>query len=200
MAENLLTKFTRENVTEVVLGLVIGIIIVLFMDLNFQESMIIIILGPLVAIILNQLFKVFIPNEKNQRTALIILALIGLFVIMQQFNLGVFSLDNVGAESFVEVSTQPQAALAFTGALVAAIGKLPFLIGFVIVLAVLFMGPFAWVGWLLLAIVGIPAILVLGTGVFLIAKNFTLIIILFTGVSILKLVFGTQVKKQALRS
>ncbi|MCH7792363.1 MAG: hypothetical protein IID31_08820 [Planctomycetes bacterium] len=71
---NALTEFTKNNITELVLGLAIGVIIVLLLDLGFQESMAILILGPLVAIVLNQLLKVVVPNEKNQRTALIVLA------------------------------------------------------------------------------------------------------------------------------
>lgn len=206
MADNILTTFTRENITELILGIVIAVIIVLFMDLNFQEGMFIILLGPLSAVILNQFFKVFVPNTKNQRTALVILALIGGFVLIQQFNLGIFSLDNVNALSFVEVPTQSQTALiatpiAITGSLIAALGKLPFLIVFVIILMILFTNPVtAPFGIILLAIVGIPALIVLGVGAFLIAKNFTLILILIGGFSILKLLLGAQVRKQALKS
>jgi len=199
---NILTEFTKNNITEIILGLAIGIILVLLLDLGFEEGMVIIILGPLVAIVLNNILKAIVPNEKNQRTAFILLALIGGFVAMQQFNVGVFSLDNINAESFVNVPVESQAAIiatpiAITGALVGAIGKLPFLIGFLVVLMVLFSNPAtAPFGIVLLLVVGIPALFVLGTGLFLVFQNFTLIIILIAGFSILKLVLGNKVEKQ----
>lgn len=198
---NPLTEFTKNNITELVLGLAIGVIIVLLMDLNFQESMFIIILGPLVAIILNQLLKVVVPNTKNQRTALIILTLIGGFVLMQQFNIGIFSLDNVNSQSFVEAPDEPQ--FAITGALLTGIGgiiggvaKLPFLIILALIIGFLLIA-FPPIGIAVLLIVGIPILFTLGTGVFLIASNFTLILILVGGYAILSLIFRKPIEKQS---
>ena len=198
-------EFTQKNIAELLLGTVIGIIIVLLMNLNFNQSIVIIVLSSLIAIILNNLLQVFVPNEKNQRTALIILSLIGGFALIQQFQIGIFAIDNINSQSFINVELQPQASLielpiVLTGALISGIGKLPFLIGFAVVLAILIMNPATAIfGWILLAIIGIPAIIILGVGTFLIAKNFTLILILIGGYSILSLLFKTQVKKQALK-
>lgn len=198
---NPLTEFTKNNITEIVLGLAIGIILVLLMDLNFQESMTVIILGPLLALVFNKLLESIIPNVKTQRIALVIIGVIGLLFLVQHFQLGVFDLDNVNTQSFIEVETQPQIAgiklpIEITGALIAAVGKLPFLIIFTIIIGYLLIN-FPVVGWILLAVIGIPALIVLGTGVFLIAKNFTLIIILIGGYSVLRLIFRKPIEKQA---
>jgi len=195
MAENPLTTFARNNIVELILGLAIGVIIVLLMDFNLQESMAIIVLGPLVALVINQLLKVVVPNTKNERTALVILAVVGGFFLLLQFNLGVFSLDNVNSQSFVEVELQPQitgAALVGIGSVLGGVSKLPFLIiAFVAIIALVMFFP----------IIGIPLLILLliflSSFVFKIFQNFTLILILTAGYFILKLIFGAQVKKQA---
>ena len=200
---NPLTKFTQENITEIILGLAIAIIAVLLMNLNFEESMTIILLGPLIALVSNKLLESIVPNVKNQRIALVIIGVIGLIIAIQYFQVGVFSLDNITSQSFIEANIQPQAGIIslpieVTGALIAAIGKLPFLVGLVVILAVLIMNPAtAIIGWVLLALIGIPALIVLGVGTFLIAKNFTLILVLVSGFFMLKLIFGSSVKKVA---
>ena len=200
---NPLTKFTQENITEIILGLAIAIIAVLLMNLNFEESMTIILLGPLIALVSNKLLESIVPNVKNQRIALVIIGVIGLIIAIQYFQVGVFSLNNITSQSFIEANIQPQAGIIslpieVTGALIAAIGKLPFLVGLVVILAVLIMNPAtAIIGWVLLALIGIPALIVLGVGTFLIAKNFTLILVLVSGFFMLKLIFGSSVKKVA---
>ena len=198
---NPLTKFTQENITEIILGLAIAIIAVLLMNLNFEESMAIILLGPLIALIANKLLESIVPNVKNQRIALVIIGVIGLIIAIQYFQIGVFSLGNITSQSFIEANIQPQAGIIslpieVTGALIAAIGKLPFLVGLVVILAVLIMNSAtAIIGWVLLALIGIPALIVLGVGTFLIAKNFILILVLVSGFFMLKLIFGSSVKK-----
>ena len=202
---NPLTEFTKRNITEIILGLAIAIILVLLMDLNFEESMTVILLGPLVALVFNKLLESIVPNVKNQRMALVIVGVVGLILLVQQFNVGVFSADNVNAESFVEVPDEPQfaitgAILTGVGAIVGGIAKLPFLIIFILVLVFLLFNPATmWIGILLLAVIGIPALFVLGTGVFLIAQNFTLILILIGGYAILSLIFRKPIEKQALK-
>ena len=198
---NALSDFTQKNIAELVLGLAVGVIVVLLMNLNFQQSIAIIILSPLVAIILNNLLQVFIPNTNNQRTALIILALVGGFVLIQQFQIGVFDLSNTNTQSFVEVPSQSQSIIelpiAITGALISGIGKLPFLIGFAIILAILIMNPATAIfGWILLAIIGIPAIIILGAGAFLIFQNFQLILILASLYGVASLMFKAKIAKR----
>ena len=199
---NAITEFTKKNIAEIILGLAIGVILVLLMNLNFEESMTVIILGPLVALVFSKFLQSIVPNVKNQRIALVIVGVIGLILLVQQFNLGVFSPDNINSQSFVEVGLEPQvtgAALAGIGTLIGGVAKLPFLI----ILGVILIGLFMFnpvIGLVVLAIVGIPALFVLGTGVFLIAKNFTLIIILIGGYSLLSLIFGKKVKEKVVKN
>lgn len=198
---NVLTDFTQKNIAELILGLAVGVIVVLLMNLNFNQSIAIIILSPLIAIILNNLLQVFIPNTKNQRTALIILALIGGFMILQQFQIGVFDLSNTNTQSFVNVPLQSQTIIelpiAVTGALVGALGKLPFLVLFTLIVAGLLVSPFAWVGWVILAIIGIPALFILGAGTIAIFQNFQLILILATLYGVASLMFKAKIAKRS---
>jgi|TARA_Y100000034_G_scaffold114936_1_gene151538 hypothetical protein len=97
---NAFQDFLKGNIKDVIIGLAVGIIITLLGDFTLEQGLVIITLSPLVALILNQLFQTFVPNQKNQRTALIILALIGGFFLVQEFQLGTFSVEN--AQSAVE--------------------------------------------------------------------------------------------------
>lgn len=193
---NPLTEFTRKNISELILGLAVGVILALLMDLTFVESVAIIVLAPLVAIIFNQLLQVFVPNERNQRTALVIIGIIGGFFLVQQFGVGVFSFENANVQSFAEVQAQPQisgALLAGIGSIVGGVAKLPLLIILIIVIGALlvFYPP---IGIVVLALLIIPVIF-LGFQIF---QNFTLILILVAMYAVASLMFKSKVRQKAL--
>jgi|TARA_Y100000310_G_scaffold312884_1_gene360657 hypothetical protein len=102
---NELTKFLQKNSPEMVIGVAVGALIAILMGSDLQQGITIIIVSLLVALVLNQLLRVFVKNEKNERTALIVLSVAGAFYIFQQFQLGLFSVANFGVV--------PQATTAF---------------------------------------------------------------------------------------
>lgn len=187
---NQFIEFVSNNLKEIIIGIAVATIITLLGKFTLQEGITLIILGALVALVLNQLTTFFVPNEKNQRTALIILVLLGGFFLMQGFQVGIYS--TTGLNQAVNV-IEPQGVFKTVTAPITklALGKTGFFgtIGAISSLA-FFMNPVLGIIVLiaLLLFIGIPFI---GFSI-AIFQNFQLIIIVLGLVALAFLVFKTK--------
>lgn len=192
-----LQKFLEDNLKEIIIGIAVGTIIAILGDFTIAEGIGLIVLGPLIALILNQLSQVFIRNERNQRTAFIILTLIGGYFIMQYFQLGIFSTQNFNVPIEQQgIITGPITKLALGG----VVGGFFPMIGVIAILLFFLGGPFAWIGVAFLVIVllltGVPII----TLTISIVKNFSLILIIGGMIAFSFMIFKTkQIKALSVR-
>lgn len=102
---NELTSFLQRNSPEMIVGVAVGALIAILIGAELQQGITIIVVSLLIALVLNQVLKVFVRNEKNERTALIVLTVAGAFFLFQQFQTGLFS--------FANFSVVPQSVFAF---------------------------------------------------------------------------------------
>lgn len=187
---NQFIDFISNNLKEIIIGIAVATIITLLGKFTLQEGITLIILGALVSLVLNQLTTFFVPNEKNQRTALIILVLLGGFFLMQGFQVGIYSttelnqvVNVIEPQGMFKTITAPIAKLALgkTGffGTIGAISSLAFFMNPILGIIVLIV---------LLLFIGIPFI---GFSI-AIFQNFQLIIIILGLVALAFLVFKTK--------
>ena len=187
---NQFIEFVSNNLKEIIIGIAVATIITLLGKFTLQEGITLIILGALVALVLNQLTAFLIPNERNQRTALIIFVLLGGFFLMQGFQVGIYSMTDINQAVNV---VEPQGVFKTITAPIAklALGKTGFFgtIGAIASLA-FFMNPILGIIVLiaLLLFIGLPFI----TFSIAIFQNFQLIIIVLGLVALAFLVFKTK--------
>ena len=191
---NELKNFLDKNSPDIIIGLIVGAGIAICGAEDLFQGLTMIVLAPMLAIILSNLLRVFVPNENNQRVAIIILSVIGIFIFMQQFQLGIYSLQSISNP----IPIQGQFLLTgqlLTAALGATSGGIFITIG-IIALVAFFINPIFGMVVLgvILLFVGIP---VIGLSIAIIS-NFKLILIILGMVAIGNLVLSTKTGQKAL--
>ena len=194
MTNGILNTFLRDNITEILLAVIVSGLLVLILDFNIMESLSFIVLCVLVAIILNQFFRVFIPQQMK-RNVYLILAIIAVFFSFQYFDIGIFSVENINSINFKTIEIEPQIQQIATPfqTLMGAfnIGKLG-VIGTIVALFLFLMffgGRMAILaGVIILAALGI----ILFPMVVALSNNIVLLIIFIGFFSVAKMAFGKR--------
>lgn len=182
---NPIKQFLIDNLKEILLGLFVGIIIAILANLSLEQGLTLMVLAPLLAVILKQLISNIEFLKSNQQTTLVILALVASFFLFQQFNLGLFSIQELNTP--VQAVNLPLKAITgISGAGLFSVLGIIFVILLRIPVVGIWLAPI-FLGFLFIFL-GIPILRVTGA----LISNFPLVIIVTGMVAIMFLLFQKQ--------
>ncbi len=190
---NQIRQFAAENIKEVLLGLFSAIIIAILGNLSLEQGLVLMVLAPLFAVLMKQLLSNVQVLKANQITTLAIIAVVGGFFIMKGFNLGIFSIQNIGTPVQASFSLPIKAISGISGAgIFSVIGGIFFALIRIPAVGI-WLAPIFIIG--MIVFFGVPFFQLVGA----ITANFQLILIVLGTISIMFLLFKKQSFAQSKR-